>query len=150
MKITLLLFLLVGASCTGKDPRELTKIQIIDLTKQYNKTWETLDVEKIAAYHSNESFLYWSRGELSCKSNVQFQKVFSNILPMMKKWTIKETTSFSVQVLNKDAAVVSFLLNAESVGLDGIVSNHGSGALTYIWNKINGEWKLIQIHESAK
>ena len=69
---------------------------------------------------------------------------------MMRKWTVKETSHFSVQVHNKDAAVTSFILKAESVGLDGTISNHGSGALTYVWNKINDEWKLIHIHESAK
>jgi hypothetical protein len=69
---------------------------------------------------------------------------------MMRKWTVRETSAFSVQVTNKNGAVASFILKAESVGLDGTVSNHGSGALTYVWNKINGEWKLIHIHESAK
>ena len=142
--------MLVTTSCTRKDSHELIKKQIVDLTKQYNQTWETLDVEKIAAYHSNESFLYWGHGELVCTSNVQFRKVFSGILPMMRKWTVKETSRFSVQVLNKDAAVTSFILKAESVGLDGTISNHGSGALTYVWNKLNGKWKLIHIHESAK
>ena len=150
MKIIFLLFLLVTTSCTRKDSTDLIKKKIVDLTKQYNKTWETLDVEKIAAYHSNESFLYWGHGELVCTSNVQFRKVFSEILPMMRKWTVKETSHFSVQVHTKDAAVTSFILKAESVGLDGTISNHGSGALTYVWNKINDEWKLIHIHESAK
>jgi hypothetical protein len=42
------------------------------------------------------------------------------------------------------------LQDAESIGLDGTVSNHGSGALTYVWNKINGNWKIVLIHESAK
>lgn len=150
MKNIFLFIILFTTSCTHNDSNEAVKKQILDLTTQYTKTWETLDVEKIAAYHSNESFLYWGRGELVCASNVQFRKVFSEILPMMRRWTVKETSRFSVQVHNKDAAVTSFILEAESVGQDGTVSNHGSGALTYVWNKINGEWKLIHIHESAK
>src|SRR6188768_3677718 len=134
MKNIFLFLLLFTNSCTRNDSYESVKKQILDLTTHYNKTWETLDVEKIAAYHSNENFLYWGRGELVCASNVQFRKVFGQILPMMRKWTVKETSSFSVQVLNKDAAVTSFILKAESVGQDGTISNHGSGALTYVWN----------------
>jgi len=150
MKNIFLFIILFTTSCTRNDSYEAVKKQILDLTTQYTKTWETLNVEQIATYHSNESFLYWGHGELQCTSNDQFRKAFSKILPMMKKWTVKETSSFSVQVLNKDAAVTSFILKAESVGLDGTIANHGSGALTYVWNKINGEWKLIHIHESAK
>ena len=150
MKIITLFFVLIITSCTPKDSHEAIKKQIDSLTKQYNKTWETLNVEKIAAYHSNESFLYWGHGELQCTNNDKFRKAFSKILPMMRKWTVKETSHFSVQVHSQDAAVTSFLLKAESVGQDGTISNHGSGALTYVWNKINGDWKLIHIHESAK
>jgi hypothetical protein len=62
MKIIFLLLLVIATSCTRKDSNELIKKQITDLTKQHNKTWETLDIEKIAVYHSNESFLYWGRG----------------------------------------------------------------------------------------
>ena len=61
---------------------------------------------------------------------------------MMRKWTVRETSAFSVQVTNKNGAVASFILKAESVGLDGTVSNHGSGALTYVWNKINGRMAI--------
>jgi ketosteroid isomerase-like protein len=150
MKIIFLFFLLVANSCAHKEYQEAINKKITGLTEQYNKTWETLNVEKIAGYHSNESFLYWGRGGLVCSTNVEFRKVFGEILPMMKKWTVKEISRFSVQVQSRDAAVASFLLKAESVGLDGSISNHGSGALTYVWNKINGDWKLIHIHESSQ
>jgi ketosteroid isomerase-like protein len=53
-------------------------------------------------------------------------------------------------VWGQDAAVDSLLSNAESIGHDGSVSNHGSGALTYVWNRIDGDWKIVHIHESTK
>ena len=150
MKNIILFLLLFTNSCSSDDSYEAVKKQILDITTEYNKTWETLKVDQIATYHSNESFLYWGHGGLVCTGNDDFRKVFSEILPMMRKWTIKEISSLSVQVLNQHAAITSFILNAESIGLDGTKSNHGSGALTYVWNKINGKWKIIHIHESAK
>jgi ketosteroid isomerase-like protein len=150
LKYLPLFILLLATSCAQKKSHESIQKQIDEVTTQYNKSWETLDLEKIAAFHSAESFLYWSSGGLSCGSNEEFRNVFGNILPMMKTWTIKDISSYSVQVLGPDAAVASLLLNAESVGQDGSVSNHGSGALTYVWNRIDGDWKIVHIHESTK
>lgn len=33
---------------------------------------------------------------------------------------------------------------------EGRVSTRGSGALTYVWNRIDGDWKIVHIHESTK
>jgi ketosteroid isomerase-like protein len=150
MKYLYLFLLLIATSCAQKESPESIQKQIEDVTTRYNKSWESLDIEKIAAFHSGKSFLYWSSGGLSCGTNEEFRKVFGNILPMMKKWTIKEISNSSVQVLGEDAAVASLLLDAESIGQDGSVSNHGSGALTYVWNRIDGDWKIVHIHESTK
>lgn len=150
MKYFNLFFLLLATSCAQKESQDSIRKQIDEVTTQYNKSWESLDIEQIAAFHSAESFLYWSSGGLSCGSNEEFRNVFGNILPMMKKWTIKDISNSSVQVLGPDAAVASLLLDAESIGQDGSVSNHGSGALTYVWNRIDGVWKIIHIHESTK
>jgi ketosteroid isomerase-like protein len=150
MKYISLFLLLLAGSCAQKESPESIQKQIEDVTTRYNKSWESLDIEKIAAFYSGESFLYWSSGGLSCGSNEELRKVFGNILPMMKKWTIKDISNSSVQVLGPDAAVASLLLNAESVGQDGTVSNHGSGALTYVWNRIAGDWKIVHFHESTK
>lgn len=134
---------------TAKETQTIVE-EILTISEKYTHTWETLNVEQIATYHANENFLYWGHGELVCKSNDDFRKTFSKILPMMKKWTVKEISRLSVQVLNEHAAIACFLLDAESIGLDGTKSNHGSGALTYVWNKVNDKWKLVHIHESAK
>jgi ketosteroid isomerase-like protein len=150
MKHIFLFLMLFTTSCIRNDSNEAVKKQIRELTTQYNKAWETLNVEQIATYHSNESFLYWGHGGLQCTSNDHFRNAFSKVLPMMKKWTVKGTSQFSVQALNQHSAISSFILDAESIGLDGTKGNHGSGALTYVWNKINGNWKIIHIHESVK
>lgn len=54
-----------------------------------------------------------------------------------------------VQVINENAAIISFTFQAESTVTSGTKSTE-TGALTYIWNKIKDKWKLVHIHESAK
>jgi uncharacterized protein (TIGR02246 family) len=151
MRISLILIILITTSCSHKNYKQsVIQKQIIDITNEYNKTWETLNVEKVAEFHSDESFLYWWHGGRASRSNDDFRKFFSELFPKMKSWTIKETSPFSVQVLNQDAAIVSFILDAESISQSGTISNDGSGALTYVWNKMNGKWKIVHIHESVK
>ena len=77
-----------------------------------------------------------------------FGKLFSEILSGTKTWSMK-TSQPLVQVINNNEAIVSFTFDAESTEMNGTKTNE-SGALTYIWNKIDDKWKLIHIHESAK
>jgi len=147
INLIIILFLI---SCNNKDSDNTTiKQQIIDVTADYNKVWETLNVEKIAEFHSNESFLYYWHGELASKDNDHFRKLFPEILATVKGWAIKTTSEPSIQVINKNAAIISFTLEAESIGLDGKTTKE-TGALTYVWNKINGKWKIVHIHDSPK
>ena len=122
--------------------------KLLDLTSQYNKVWETLNVEKIAEYHSNERFIYYWHGDLASESNDHFRKLFPEILSATKAWSMK-TSNPLVQIINKDAGVISFTFEAEVTGLDGAKMNE-IGALTYVWNNINGQWKIVHIHESPK
>ena len=70
---------------------------------------------------------------------------------------LKGTKSFKmkvenpvVQVLAEDAALIGFTALAELITLDNKVSDVGTGAYTYVWKKIDGQWKIVHIHESAK
>lgn len=123
--------LIVITSCNqqGYD-EELLKKQITDMTNDYNKVWETLNVEKIAT------------------SNAHLRKIFPSILSNTKEFSMK-TLQPVVQVLNKHAAIISFIVEAEIIETDGKKLNE-TGALTYVWNNIDGEWKIIHIHESGK
>jgi ketosteroid isomerase-like protein len=136
-------------SCT-QNKRDDAQIRndIIDITKHYNKVWETLNVDSIAQFHSDANFAYYWHGGLASDNNDQFRKLFSSILSGTKEWSMK-TEQPLVQVINENAAVISFTFQAQSTEMDGKKSNE-SGALTYLWNKVNDKWKLIHIHESAK
>jgi ketosteroid isomerase-like protein len=62
---------------------------------------------------------------------------------------MKKTSQPLVQIINNNAAVISFAFEAEMTGLDGTKMNE-TGALTYVWNNINGKWKIVHIHKSPK
>lgn len=147
--INFILFLFITACNNNESNNATIKQQILDVTTEYNKVWETLDVEKIAEFHSNENFLYYWHGELASKDNDHFRKLFPEILATIKGWSIKKTSGPLVQIINKNTAIISFTLEAETIGLDGKTSIE-KGALTYVWNKIKGEWKIVHIHDSPK
>lgn len=124
------------------------KDQVIEITKEYNRVWQTLNVDSIAEFHSDKSFAYYWHGGLASANNDHFRKLFSTILSTTKDWSI-EIAQPLVQVISDDAAIISFGFEALSTEKNGTKSNE-TGAITYIWNKINNKWKLVHIHESAK
>ena len=142
------LFLFITSCSHNNHDDSQIKDQIIDITKDYNRVWETLNVDSIAEFHSDKSFAYYWHGGLASNSNDQFRKLFSSILSTTKEWSMK-TAQPLVQVLNENAAIISFTCEAESTEMNGTKTNE-TGALTYIWNKVNDKWKLVHIHESAK
>ena len=146
MKYILLIVILIMSSCSSNN-NSIEK-EVINLTNEYLKTWETLDVEKIAAFHSDENLIYYWHGELASKSNDHFRQLFTDILSSTREWSIK-TSKPVVQVINEHAAIISFIGEAESTEKNGTKSKE-TGASTYVWMKNDGKWKIVHIHESAK
>ena len=133
---------------TGKEHQKIAE-EILAITEKYNQTWETINMDMVATYHSDSSFRYYRNMHLSVSSNEEFKKMYPLYLKGTKSWTLKVNNPV-VQVLGQDAAVIGFTGKAELVSSDDKVSDGGTGAYTYVWKKINGEWKIIHIHESVK
>ena len=106
-------------------------------------------MDDVAKFHSENSFMYYRNMKLSDSSNAAFRINTVNIFKTTKSWKLKESEPV-VQVLSKNAAVISFTGMAELITIDNKILDIGTWAYTYVWNKIKGEWKLIHIHESAK
>jgi hypothetical protein len=53
----------------GQTTNESQKIveKILAITEKYNKTWETLNMEMVAKFHSDSSFRYYSNIEVGHK-----------------------------------------------------------------------------------
>jgi hypothetical protein len=104
---------------------------------------------KVAEFHSDSSFRYYRNMKLSVGSNEEFKKLYPQILKGTKSFKMKVENPV-VQVLAKDAALIGFTALAELITLDNKVLDVGTGAYTYVWKKIDGQWKIVHIHESAK
>ena len=133
---------------TEKESQQIVE-QILFTTEKYNKAWETLDMENVAQFHSDGSFRYYRNMKLGVSSNDEFKKQMPKHMNALKSWKI-EVSNPVVQVLDRNAAVIGFTGKAEMVTKDNKVSDFGTGAYTYVWKKVNDEWRIVHIHESTK
>ena len=148
------IFIIIILTCHityGQTDKETEKIveEILAITDKYNQTWGTINMLKVASFHSDGSFRYYRNMKLSIGSNEEFKKVYPQILKGTKSFTIKIENPV-VQVLAEDAAVIGFTAVAELITFDNKVLDIGTGAYTYVWKKTGGQWKIVHIHESAK
>lgn len=122
--------------------------EIIDITNAYNQTWETVDMDLVAQFHAEDIRYYW-HGFRAAASNEEFLEVFKEWMATTKVWKM-EVENYDVQVLGKDLAIIGFNSSATtSILTNGEPYEYGTGALTYVWKRINGAWKIVHIHESA-
>ena len=119
---------------------------VLALTNEYVVAWESLNQEDILRFHSDDIQYYWM-GTGSVTSNAAFAGLLKMILPTLRSWSMKVREP-RIKVLGPDAAVVSFLFDFESVGTDGQLDS-GTQAATYVFERLNGDWKIIIVHESA-
>jgi ketosteroid isomerase-like protein len=148
------IFIVIILTCRityGQTDKEAEKIveEILAVTNKYNQTWGTINMLKVAEFHSDSTFRYYRNMKLSVGSNEEFKKVYPQILKGTKSFTMKVENPV-VQVLAKDAALIGFTALAELITLDNKVLDVGTGAYTYVWKKIGDQWKIVHIHESAK
>lgn len=148
------LFTIILVSCRisyGQSENETQQIisEILTVTDRYNKTWETVNMLKVAEFHSDSSFRYYRNMELSVGNNEEFRKIYPQILKGTKSFKIQILNPV-VQVLSFDSALIGFTAVAELITQDNKVLDIGTGAYTYVWKKLDGQWKIVHIHESAK
>ncbi len=133
---------------TDKETQKIIK-EILTITKKYNHTWEILNMDSAAKFHSDRSFRYYRYGKLSVGSNEEFKIRFPQFMQEIKSMKTIEFSNPVVQVLSKSTAVIGFK------GLIKIFLKNGKeeldgGTVTYVWQKVNNEWKIVHIHESTK
>lgn len=150
--------LLLGCTGSGRASAQPTRLDaeqeaaladtILAVTERYNAAWEALSAEGILAFHPDD-LRYYYRGSGGISSKVVFDRVLrEEILPFMRSWSM-EVIDPDVEVLGPDAAVVSFVMDTEVVDASGQADDYGSGALTYVFERRDGEWQIVLMHESA-
>ena len=145
LKLICITVLLMGC---GEEhmPSETINQSISDLTDTYNKVWETLDMDSVAWYHTDD-FHYWDAGKMVAGNNKEFVAALNEILSSTDVWSMK-VGPYSIQS-TEDIAIVSFEVIDSNLKLkDGSYYNYGLGAFTYVWKKEDGLWKIAHMHES--
>ena len=138
-----------GIFQSGYLDADMIRKEIIAMTNAYNKTWETVDMEKGAAWYS-EDFKYYWHGTLTAGSNAEFIKNYKEIMSTTKEWSM-EIDEIEVQVLGRNAAIIGFIITSTHlITTENQPFDYGTGAMTYVWKRIDGDWKLAHIHESPK
>ncbi len=59
---------------TAKETQKIVK-EILAITKKYNHTWEIVNMNSAAKFHSDKSFRYYRYGSLAVSSNAEFKKM---------------------------------------------------------------------------
>lgn len=145
--LALLLVLVFGSVAFGQDNRSV-RDEIVAVTEAYNEAWETADMVRVSNFHVPD-FRYWWHGRLSAATNEEFITEYTRIMSTTKEWSM-ETGGMDVQVISPEAAIVSFVATSTHlITTEGQSYDYGVGAFTYVWQKLEGEWKLLHIHESA-
>ena len=143
----LIIFLLFGSWKPVFGQQISIEKEIITLTKEYNEAWKSLKVDSVSKYHAEDILYYWL-GSKGPSTKTDFEKLLNQILPTMKEYRHK-ILDIQVQVLSKMVAISSHTYDGEIIGKDDVATNY-DGALTYVFHKREGKWKIVLIHESSR
>lgn len=113
------------------------------LTDEVRAAFEDLEPERYREFFSDD-FVAYVRGSRVSRS--EWQKDIRKFMNGLRDIS-HEPTSRDLEVLGPDAAVVSQQKVGGGVIADGD-SFHSTVAETFVWEHRDGEWKIVQHHES--
>jgi len=149
-----LLFSTVVVGCVSTSPQRLSSEEeaaiseaLLSTTEAYNAAWEDLDFGRIAEFHS-EDFTYYRRGAVDSKSNADFERAYHENVATQISGYWASTSDTWVKVLGPDAGIVAFVFRGGVETPDGVRHTY-DGALTYVYERRGGRWRITHIHESA-
>lgn len=113
------------------------------LTETIDAAWSELEPGPYIAHYSDDAHVYYQGSHLARK---QFEKVVRQEMGAHQEYS---TTMMDpqVEVLGPDAGVVSFRYEATAVDTAGD-SQEVTAAVTAVFERRAGEWKVVQAHES--
>lgn len=142
---------LLTIGCVQKESQQLStekEAAIADtiqtLAKNANGAWESLDPESYMDYYSQDaSFVYGG----SMLSREQLENLVEKYMRGLQESTITMVDS-KVNVLDSDAAVISFRYNQSSVSASGDTTE-ATALISGVATRKNGQWKITHAHETA-
>lgn len=151
--VALLLLGTVSLGCaSNSSPRlssgEIASIRetLLSTTAAYNAAWEELDFRRISEFHADD-FTYYRRGLVDSASNTDFERAFhENVATQITAYWASASDTW-VKVLGPDAGIVAFVFRGGVETPDGARHSY-DGALTYVFERGDGRWRISHIHES--
>ena len=113
------------------------------LTQELAEAWERLDADAYLAFFAGDLVFYFDGLSVS---RADFEAGVRETLQMLKASTF-EITDPHILILGDDAVAISFHLR-EALVLDGDHSEDFRAAMTMVWARRGGEWKVVLMHES--
>jgi len=142
------------AGCFASSSEELTAAQeaeiaetLLSITETYNAVWEELDLERISEYHADD-FTYYRRGVVQSASQTEFERAYHDDVATQITAYWADATDTWVEVLGPNSGIVAFVFRGGVETPDGGEFDY-DGALTYVYEQRDDEWKIVHIHESA-
>lgn len=138
--------------CTGQQQgsNELTPAEeqavadtVTAFTDEVGAAFEELEPEPYREFFSDD-FVAYARGSRMSRS--EWQKEIRGFMSEVRDIS-HEPTSRDVEVLGPDAAVVSQQKVGGGIVADGD-SFHSTVAETFVWERRDGVWRIVQHHES--
>ncbi len=152
--LSALLLCATTVSCAAPEAQRLTADReaaiadtLLAMTEAYNTVWEALDLAQISAYHADD-FTYYRRGLVQSASQQEFEQAYHDDVATQITSYWAEASEVRVEVLGSDAGVVAFLFRGGVETPDGTEHDY-DGALTYVYERRDGRWQIVHIHESA-
>lgn len=150
---TLAALLVIGVGstgCTRADTTGMTadeKAALADtvrsLAEEVDAAWKKLEPEPYLELYSEDVQFYYNGSQLP---RAKFEKVVRKEMAGLRRWSTKLLDP-QVEVLGPDAAVASFRYRGEAVDTAGR-AREISAAVTLVFERRGGEWKIVQAHES--
>lgn len=119
---------------------------VLALTEAFNAAWQEMDPEHILQFYNDDLQYYWMGTQMASLEAFE-GALHAYILPRTQSYRT-EMVAPRVRVLGPDVAVVGFLSRGEVVRRTG-ETEPIEGAVTLIFARQEGEWKIVHVHESG-
>lgn len=141
---------IVGAGCSSVERGQLSSEReaaiadtLLSLTRQVDTAFTQLEPGPYLRYYSEDAHFYYRGAHLPKK---KFETVVRREMAAFERYST-EILDPRVEVLGPNGGVVSFRYRGQVADTTGDTRSV-SAAVTLVFERRNGQWKVVQAHES--
>ena len=142
MKRLLALLVILVASPAIADNHGEVEATIRNLAEQFNEAYATNDADTYFGFYTEDSMLYFYGAR---QDVAEYDESWRATIAAGGGARKNDMSDLRIQVLSDDVAVASYFVDNESKSPDGDVTS-ARAFETDVWQKIDGEWKIVSLH----